>query len=205
MGLRAIFSLGLAIAFPVVSLIGIRGGVANPFWLALPDALICLALIQGLRGDSKYVFALSGLALTSILSFIDSTNSPLFSALIFALIARYFERTLEPFQTPLITQMARRIRGPDLGFSEDAFNYTRKLTRIWSLFFVLLGVNQVILVIATRGTWALMMGNSLAPALILIFLAFEPIYRRYRLPNEPRHAFRHFLTRLLETDWKTLR
>ena len=187
MGLRAIFSLGLAIAFPVVSLLGIRGGAVNPFWLALPDALICLALLQGLRGDSKYVFALSG------------------SALIFALIARYFERTLEPFQIPLITQMAQRIRGPDQGFSEDAFNYTRKLTRIWSLFFVLLGVNQVILVVATEGTWALMMGNSLAPALILIFLTVEPIYRRYRLPSEPRHAFRHFLTRLLETDWKAMR
>jgi uncharacterized membrane protein len=202
--LRAIMGIGLAIAFPIGSMIGIQQGSFNLAWLSLPDVLISLALLQGLRGDARYGMLLTGFSLTLTLSLINPELSPLFPGLIFLLISRYFHQSLAPHQTPLITQMARRIRGPDAPFSNDALAYTTRLTRAWSFLFICLGACQAILVFTTPGPWPWMMGNTLAPALIFLFLLIEPFYRRYRLPNEPRHSLRHFFTRLAETDWKRM-
>lgn len=202
MQLRAVISIGLALAFPIGSLVGIQRGGFDIGWLSLPDVLICLALLQGLRDDVRYGIFLTAFLLLLGLTLIDSQYGALFPGLIFLLISRYFKRTLEPDQTPLITQMAQRIRGPEMSFSNDALRYTRKLTGIWALFLVCLGLIQTILVVTAGGPWAWVTGNSLAPALILLFLMTEPFYRRYRLPNEPRHSFRHFLAQLLGADWK---
>lgn len=205
MQLRAIISIGLAIAFPIVSMVGIQRGDFNLAWLSLPDILICLALIHGLRSDARFGTFLAVFTLVLSLALIHSKYGALFPGLIFILISRYFQKTLEPYQTPLITQMARHIRGTELGLSENALRYTRKLTGAWALLFILLGLCQAILVVISEGAWAWMMGNSLAPLLILLFLLTEPLYRRYRLPDEPRHSFRHFLSRLLEADWKRIK
>jgi len=200
--LKAIISIGLAITFPIVSLMGIQWGGFNLSLLSFPDILICLALVQGLRGDGQYVIFLAGFSLILALALTNARYGALFPGLIFFLISRYFLRTLAPNKTPLITLMAHRIRGPDMGFSEDAMRYTRNLTGVWALLFVLLGITQLMLVLEAEERWAWLMGNTFAPALILLFLIAEPLYRRYQLPNEPRHAFRHFITRLLEIDWK---
>jgi len=200
--LRAVIGMGLAIAFPIGSMIGIQSGRFNLAWLSIPDVLICLALLVGLRGNASYWILLAIFTLIVTLSMIHPEFSALFPGLIFLLISRYFHRSLAPHQTPLITQMARRIRGPNAPFSDDAMAYTTGLTRVWSLLFAFLGLNQAILVIAIPGPWPWMMGNTLAPVLIFLFLVIEPFYRRFRMPNEPRHSIRHFLTRLAETDWK---
>lgn len=205
MQLRAIIGIGLGVAISIGALIATQRGDFNPSWLSLPDALICLALIQGLRSEERYGLYLAGFSGVMTLALFDPNKGALFPGLLFLLISRYFQRTLEPNRIPLITQMARRIRGPNIGFSEDALCYTRRLTRAWSLLLLLLGFIQAGLVLITEGSWAWVMGNLLGPVLIFLFLIGEPFYRRFRLPNEPRHSLRQFLIRLLEADWKGMR
>jgi len=195
-------SIGLALAFPLGSLVMINAGTFNPVWLSLPDLLIGLALLQGLKADKTYWLFLVGFFLTLLLSILSPSKSALFPGFIFLVVSRYFYRSLCGDQTPLITQMARRIRGPTTPFSEAAGRYTRSLTRVWWLLFMMLGLNQLLLAWMTDGRWAWLMGNSLAPALIFLFLIVEPLYRRHLLPNEPHHSLRHFFTRLAEIDWK---
>lgn len=189
-------------AFPIGSMVGIQKGSFNLAWLSLPDVLICVALLHGLRGDTRYWMLLTGFSIILTLSLANAELSPLFPGLIFLLISRYFYNSLAPHQTPIITHMARQIRGPGAPFSDDALSYTTRLTRVWSCLFFYLGVSQAILVFTKPGPWPWMMGNTLAPGLIFLFLIIEPFYRRYRLPNEPHHSLRHFFTRLAETDWK---
>ncbi|MEY4684991.1 MAG: hypothetical protein RLZ25_1450 [Pseudomonadota bacterium] len=204
MRFRAIISIGLAVAFPVGSMVGIQSGNFNLGWLSFPDVLISLALLHGLKSDTEHWIFLGGFTLTLALTLMNPELGALFPSLIFLLISRYFQRSLTPPQKPLITQMARHVRGQDAPFSQAALSYTLGLTRAWWLFFVFLGLIQVLLVIFTQSNWAWMMGNTLAPALIFLFLVLEPVYRRHRLPNEPQHSLRHFFSRLSEADWKRM-
>jgi len=202
--LRAVIGIGFAIAFPIGSMIGIQTARFDLAFFSLPDILIALALLQGLREDSGYWPLMGALCLLALLSFSRPDYSALFPGMIFLLISRYFHRTLVPHRQPLISQMARHIRGPNSPFSEAALAYTTRLTRVWAFLFILLSLNQVVWVFATPEPWPWIMGNTLAPALIFLFLIIEPFYRRFRLPNEPRHSLRHFFIRLAETDWKRL-
>lgn len=203
MTLRAALSIGLAIAFPVASFFVIRNAALDPVWLSIPDVLISVGLLLGLRQEQGYGFCLTLFITVLALALYKPELSALFPGIVLFLISRYFSRTLKkPGQTPLITEMATRVRGPELPMSNEAVAYTTALTRVWSVLLVLLALNQLFAVLMTKSTWPWIMGNTFAPAFIFLFIVLEPLYRRYRLPNEPRHSFRHFFSRLVENDWK---
>ena len=181
---------------------GIQSAAFNPVWLSAPDVLISLGLLYGLRRDRWFWGLVASFSLIIGLTISRTDWGGLMPGLVFLLISRYFSRTLEGAnQTPLITQMAQRIRGPELPMSIEVRGYTTALTRVWSALLSLLALNQILSVALAKDSWPWIMGNTLAPIIIFLLLVLEPFYRRIRLPNEPRHSLRHFFSRLADNGW----
>jgi len=103
---------------------------------------------------------------------------------IHAALAAMFALTLRPGQEPLVTALARRVHGsmtPGMGA------YTRKVTIVWSTYFVLMAAVSVGLFLwAPFAAWAVF-ANLLTPlAMVLLFVG--EFLLRYRLHPEFERA-----------------
>jgi uncharacterized membrane protein len=91
----------------------------------------------------------------------------------------FFARTLKDGREPLITSIARRVHG---SLTPDIEIYTRRITFVWSLFFVLqVVVSLGLYIFASLEAWSMFINILNAPLIILMFLC-EYSYRilRYR-------------------------
>lgn len=94
-----------------------------------------------------------------------------------------FGRTLLRGQEPLITQIARHIKGQ---LTPDITLYTRQATIAWCIFFTLQVVTSLSLYIfAPVAVWSLFINVLDLPLLALMFIA-ENTYRTLRFPHHSR-------------------
>ena len=99
-------------------------------------------------------------------------------------LALLFALTLRPGQEPLVTALARRVHD---GLSPGMASYARKVTIVWSVYFVLMAATSLLLfAFAPFDAWAVF-ANLVTPlALVLLFVGEYLL--RYRLHPEFERA-----------------
>jgi uncharacterized membrane protein len=106
---------------------------------------------------------------------------------VYAALALAFGRSLLPRRIPLCTRWATIMHG---ALPEEALRYTRAVTSMWTLFFVVVIVASLALyLLASRATWSLFSNFLVLPLAIVLFAA-EYRLRRRALPNMRRATFR---------------
>jgi uncharacterized membrane protein len=103
---------------------------------------------------------------------------------IHAALAAMFALTLRPGQEPLVTGLARRVHG---GLAPGVAAYGRKVTIVWSAYFVLMAAISIgLFLFAPFDAWAVF-ANLLTPlAMVLLFVG--EFLLRYRLHPEFKRA-----------------
>ena len=103
---------------------------------------------------------------------------------IHAALAIMFALTLRPGQEPLVTALARRVHG---GLAPGVAAYGRKVTVLWSVYFVLMAATSIgLFLFAPFDAWAVF-ANLLTPlAMVLLFVG--EFLLRYRLHPEFERA-----------------
>ncbi|MCP5419495.1 MAG: hypothetical protein H6969_03220 [Gammaproteobacteria bacterium] len=110
-----------------------------------------------------------------------------------------FGRTLLPGRKPLITALAEQARGP---LKPPVRHYTRQVTKAWTLFIALLGVETLLLSLwASPELWALF-AYGLNYLIIILFFLAEYGFRRIWLADLEHPSFRQYLRFLGQTDWR---
>lgn len=113
-----------------------------------------------------------------------------------------FARTLKDGREPLITSIARRVHG---SLKPDIEIYTRRITFVWSLFFVLqVVVSLGLYIFASLEAWSMFINILNVPLIILMFLC-EYSYRilRYRDHQSSILSSLHFFSRDKTTSKST--
>lgn len=198
-----VFLACAVIAYPVLNawLTGTVPGV-DTRWLMVPDVIVGMGLIASSRADPLQLvfgFILGGFTL---LGGLDSQLAGLPPAMLYLLVARHFERSLNlPGVQPLITQIAARAHGPDQPLSLAVLRYTRRLTMAWMWFLVLLALLSGLTTVLGDSHAALMFSNTIGPLLLTLFLIGEIPIRRFCLPEEQRTSFIALVMLLLRDGW----
>jgi uncharacterized membrane protein len=163
--------------------------------LAVPVLLIC-------RSTAARLFA--GLAVTGTVVLLAAAieNSEQFllyliPVLINAALAVFFGRTLLAGKTPLITQFSILLRGK---LVPGALGYTRRVTQLWTLFFVLLALESLLLALfAPLEIWSLF-SNILNYLFALLLFTGEYFFRVKYLADLEHPGFRQFVRNLSRVD-----
>ncbi|MBP2302026.1 hypothetical protein [Azospirillum picis] len=101
------------------------------------------------------------------------------AAIYFGLLA-LFGRTLRPGNEPLVTTMARKIRG---SLTEEMLVYTRRVTIAWCLFFAgQLAMSALLFQSASEAAWSFFINILDLPLVATMFL-LEYAYRLRRFRN----------------------
>lgn len=100
-------------------------------------------------------------------------------------LAWIFGRTLRPGKTPFITALAERVHGGRL--TPAMHGYTRRLTAVWSGYFVAMALVSVLLYIVAPWSWWSLFGNVLTPLALAAMFGGEH-WLRYRLHPEFERA-----------------
>ncbi|MDX1431806.1 MAG: hypothetical protein R3286_05090 [Gammaproteobacteria bacterium] len=112
-----------------------------------------------------------------------------------------FGRTLLPGRTPLVTRMATLLRGE---LDETYAGYTRRVTQAWTIFFVFLAVECVVLAkIAPLEVWSLVT-NFVNYVLVFLFFAVEYRIRLVCLRGYPHLGFIEFFRVVAKADLRSL-
>lgn len=116
----------------------------------------------------------------------------MFPALLNAWLAWFFGRTLMGHRQPLIATFAELERRHlhRLAASElpaDVARYTRMLTVIWSLLFVVMASVSAILAISAQTAWWALFTGVVSYVLVGVLFLGEYLYRCRRFPHQP-HA-----------------
>ncbi|MAT92954.1 MAG: ketosynthase [Halioglobus sp.] len=161
-----------------------RGLLANhaASWMFV-FALVASGVIAYLLGMGRYLLYLPPIVL------------PL-------LLWAVFARSLGPGRTPLVTAIARAVRG---GLSQALSRYTRGVTRMWCGFFLLLALWSMLLaVFAPPALWSLFT-NLLNYLLIALLFVAEFVYRRYRFRDVTHQGFWQYLRSVVRVDMRQFR
>ncbi len=148
--------------------------------VAIAAVNLCAAWLDGASKDLLAVWASGCLILTGALvamllgvefAYLVSYLPPLF---LYGFLALYFGRSLLPGQEPVITRF-RRIEAGQV--SGGWSTYTRRLTAIWTILFVLLLIWTAALpFVASLATWTFFAVFG-APAIMLGLFFGEHVYR----------------------------
>ena len=102
-----------------------------------------------------------------------------------AALATAFALTLRPGREPLITALARRVHGGRL--TPDMAAYSRKVTVVWAIYFVAMGLTSIALfVFAPFEVWATFANFGTPVSIALLFVGEHVL--RYRLHPEFERA-----------------
>lgn len=97
-----------------------------------------------------------------------------------ALLFWLFARTLAPGREPLVSTIARIVRGE---LAPELARYTRNVTRAWCVFFAAMAAALALgAAFAPVAVWSLL-ANILVYPLIALMFAAEYAYRRMRFPH----------------------
>jgi uncharacterized membrane protein len=92
----------------------------------------------------------------------------------------WFASTLRAGRQPLISMLAQRVHGP---LTPAMACYTRQLTRVWVLYFVVIATASLGLFLSGRFEWWSLLANMLTPLAMLLMFGGEYLLR-YRLHPE---------------------
>ncbi len=110
-----------------------------------------------------------------------------------------FAGSLRRGHEPLLTRIARCVFQQH---DEATVRYTTRVTQLWSLFFVALFIETLLLTLfAPLELWSLF-ANIINYLLIVLLFCVEFIYRRLRFPQ--RTSLRQLLHLFATTDWQAL-
>lgn len=174
----------------------------DPRWLMLPDLAFGTGVLAGLSKDRLFV-PLS-LTFTGLIALALGypALAGLIPAMLYLLVARHFDRSLHgPQAAPLITRIAALAHGPDRPLSDAVKTYTRRLTKLWSVFLLFLSATSAATTLWLPETGAFLFSNTLAPLLLLLFLILEFPVRQRVLPKEERTPLPELLRLLLKHGW----
>jgi uncharacterized membrane protein len=108
-------------------------------------------------------------------------SSGLSHMMIYASLLAVFAHSLQPGQTPLVSIMARRLRGT---LTPPIAVYTRSVTKAWCMFFAgQLFASAALFLLAPLAVWSLFV-NVLDGPLVLLMFASEYAVRRVQLRNQ---------------------
>jgi uncharacterized membrane protein len=108
-------------------------------------------------------------------------SSGLSHMMIYASLLAVFAHSLQPGQTPLVSIMARRLRG---ALTPPIAVYTRSVTKAWCMFFAgQLFASAALFLLAPLAVWSLFV-NVLDGPLVLLMFAGEYAVRRVQLRNQ---------------------
>jgi len=181
-------------AFPALSHLTVVTG--NARWAALGLALLAWSALAARVRPARAV--LLGLVLTGLALGLGALApaAVLFAPplAIYLALAGTFAATLRPGHEPLVGRFARIERGGEL--PPDLARYTRVLTGLWVLFFVVMATVSLALALAgPREFWSLFTNFASYLLLALVFLC-EYVYRRIRFRHHRHAGLVEFLRRL---------
>src|SRR5262245_58814693 len=107
----------------------------------------------------------------------------------------FFGRTLRAGSEPLITRVARSLRGP---LPPQKASFTRGMTVAWCVFFAaqLLG-SALLLALAPFDVWSVFINVLDVPLVVVMFVVMHA-YRGLRFPNEPPVSMAQILSAFAE-------
>jgi len=189
-----IFSLALLVACPVAIHAAIINGHTVTALLILLVAPVFLAFHSRTAG----IFA--ALTIATIVILLVTAREDIGQQLLYLMpvlinftLAVVFGRTLRPGETPLITRFAILLNGRP---EPRVVSYTRRVTRLWTLFFVLLALESLLLALfAPLEIWSLFV-NILNYLLAGLLFAGEYFYRIRHLDDLEHTGFSRFVHNL---------
>jgi uncharacterized membrane protein len=169
----------LPFAFHALILADYAGAVAATVgWvLAIATALACVRAGAAAGVELGAVLGAIGLAWYASASGPYAVFVPPLA--INLLLVWFFGRTLAPGREPLVTAIARFVRGR---LDADVERYTRQVTWLWCGFFAVnAAVSAALAGLAPLAAWSLYTNVLSTPLFVLLFAA-EYAYRRRRFP-----------------------
>ena len=189
--LRSVLVIALLCVYTVASHVAATGGAVAYAWLAWSSLVLGVSLALPWKAGLALAVALLG----------PETWSPADTLLkvppvvIYLALAAWFGRTLLPGREPLISRFASLERGE---LEPVLARYTRRLTGIWTAFFLAMAVLSGGLALGADGeTWSIFT-NGLNYLFIAVLFFGEYVYRRVRY-SEFRHASLPRMIRMLVT------
>jgi uncharacterized membrane protein len=174
------WALWLLVAVSMSQLLTLLRASGNARWMALAPALVLALCIMGLLQGSLLALYLPPILISGGLLWL-------------------FASTLRAGHEPLITTFARIV------FQESEpqqLHYTRRVTQLWSMFFLIMLLETVLLsLFAPLELWSLF-ANILNYLFIALLFVVEFSYRRLRFPQ--RTPLKAFVQQLAATDWPAL-
>lgn len=171
-------------------------------WLLSIVSLVQLLTLSTSPGTRRWMALLPALVLAlCITGLLQGTVLALYLPPIFisAGLLWLFGSTLRNGREPIITTFARVV------FQEsdpEQLHYTRRVTQLWSLFFLAMLIETILLsLLAPLELWSLF-ANILNYLFIALLFVLEFGYRRLRFPH--RTPARKLWQQLASTDWPAL-
>lgn len=156
---------------------------------ALPLGVVTLTLLLVLRGAWKWL-ALIGPAAILLPVHKSAWLFHVTPVAIYLCLAVLFGHTLRPGRVPLITRFAALERDP---LPDEIAAYTRRLTWIWTLFFILMAMTATALsLFAPLTIWSLFT-NFVSYVLTAALFFGEYVYRRIRYAHYEHLSLRDMI------------
>jgi len=155
------------------------------FFLLVAGGLVLVAFER-----RQWFRPLAGAAALVVVAWVIDTAllravTPVWAAFVYVGLAWMFGRTLRAGSMPLIERFARIEHGDQ--FPLELVPYARRLTRIWSGFFVGLAIVTLALAVVATTEVLSFFTNILSWVLIVLLYGLEFVYRRAAYPHV-RHA-----------------
>lgn len=158
----------------------------------LASSLLSWCIVAGLV---LLALAINGLGMLKYVLYLPPVLLPL-------LLWGVFARSLQPGRTPLITGIAREVRG---SLSRELTDYTRAVTALWSRSFLLLALGSALLpFVASPGIWSLFT-NCLNYVFIAVLFVLEFVYRQWRFRELEHKSFWQYLQSIVRVDVRQFR
>jgi uncharacterized membrane protein len=194
----AILLFALFIAYPVA----IHAAVINGYAVAALLMLLLVPVFLTSRSRAGGLFA--ALAAAAVVALLAATLEHseqlllyLMPVLMNAALAVFFGRTLIPGETPLITRFSILLRGK---LEPRVVSYTRRVTQVWTLFFILLALESLLLALFTPlEIWSLF-ANILNYLFAGLLFAGEYCFRVHHLHDLEHPDFLRFVRSLSQVD-----
>jgi len=194
---RSVLVIALLALYSVASHVAATSGAAGYAWLAWASLVAGVALALPWKAGLTLALALIGPMPWIPVAWLLAVPP----VVIYLALAVWFGRTLLPGRVPLISRFASLERGE---LEPVLARYTRRLTAIWTAFFLAMATLAAVLALLADGhTWSLFT-NGLSYLLMGVLFFGEYAYRRLRY-SEFRHASLPRMIRMLVAAGRTAR
>jgi uncharacterized membrane protein len=183
--------IALLCVYTICSHVAVTSGTAAYAWIAWSSLVTGVAVALPWKAGLALAIALIGPVPWIPVDLL--LKAP--PVVIYLALGAWFGRTLLPGREPLISHFASLERGQ---LEPVLARYTRRLTAVWTAFFVAMAtVSAALAVLADGETWSFFT-NGVSYGLLAVLFLGEYVYRRVRY-SEFRHASLPRMIRMLVT------